>query len=69
MFYVLYMDNDDADETSFGGGIAYESEDEQDAIDEAISNTDAGIPCYIEDEYGDEIWNPEYCENCREVIG
>jgi len=40
------------------GGTAFETDNEQYAIGEAKSLTEQGHPCYVENEYGDEVWYP-----------
>ena len=57
-FYVMWINDEDADPNTFGGGVAFEANNERYAIDEAKSLTEQGYPCYVENEYGDEIWYP-----------
>lgn len=59
MYYVMWINESDIDESTFGGGVAYEVESLRDAKAIAKHFTEMGHPCRVENEFGEVEWEPE----------
>jgi len=72
----LWIDEDDVDDTTIGGGEAFRTDDEQDAIERAKRLTKSGHRCYVENNFGNEVWYPDdepcpygECKGCEAAEG
>lgn len=57
MYYVMWLKEEDIDDNTIGGAVAYECESKKDAIAVAKHYTQMGHPCSVE--HYDIIWEPE----------
>ena len=58
MHIGLWIDEKDVDDTTIGGGEAFRTDNEQEAIEWAKELTKSGRRCYVENDWGDEVWYP-----------
>jgi hypothetical protein len=59
VYYVMWLNEGDIDDCTFGGGVASECENLDDAIEMAEQLTRFGRPCSVENEFTDICWYPE----------